>query len=61
MTKQRLPADFKPSADRLFLEKEKWHHRRARMSFTEKIEVLDRLLLMAETLPKLEEGRSRKR
>ena len=43
MTKLRLPADSKAYAELVFREKEKWHRRRARMSFSRKLEVLDQL------------------
>ena len=54
MRKEALPADSKLYSKLVFLEKEKWHRRRERMSFTRKIEVLDRLLKMAVELPKLD-------
>ncbi len=59
MSKERLPASSKRYAKRAFQEKEKLHRRRERMSFTRKLEALDRLLEMAKELPKLhgEEGR----
>ena len=59
MSKERLPASSREYAGCAFVEKEKWHRRRARMSFTRKLEALDRLLEMAKELPKLhdEEGR----
>jgi len=54
MRKGDLPADSRRYAEQAFLEKEKWHDRRERMSLTRKIEVLDRLLRMAKELPKLD-------
>ena len=36
-------AGSKPLSDRLFLEKEKWRRRQARMSFARKLAVLDSL------------------
>ena len=49
-----LPADSRRYTEQAFLEKEKWHRRRERMSLTRKIETLDRLLKMAKDLPRLE-------
>ena len=43
MAKVRLPADSKSYAELVFREKEKWRRRRARMSFSRKLEELDRL------------------
>ena len=40
-------------SERLFLEKEKWHRRQARMSFARKLGVLDELFEMAKDIPKL--------
>ena len=54
MRKVHLPTDSRRYTERAFLEKEKWHRRRERMSLTRKIEVLDRLLLMARDLPRLD-------
>jgi hypothetical protein len=54
MRKGHLPADSKSYAEQAFREKERWHHRRERMSLTRKVEVLDRLLAMARDLPRLE-------
>ena len=54
MKKVHLPNDSRRYTERAFLEKEKWHRRRERMSLTRKIEVLDRLLLLARDLPRLE-------
>ena len=54
MRKVHLPIDSRRYTERAFLEKEKWHRRRERMSLTRKIEVLDRLLLMARDLPRLD-------
>ena len=51
--KKPLPADSKSYSEQAFLEKEKWHRRRARMSFVKKLEALDRLLEMGKQLPKL--------
>jgi hypothetical protein len=53
MKEIRLPADSRRYTERAFLEKEKWHRRRKRMSLTRKIETLDRLLKMAKDLPRL--------
>ena len=54
MPKIHLPAASKRFAEQAFAEKEKWHQRRARMSFTRKIEALDRLLEASKTLPELD-------
>ena len=54
MNREYLPTDSKRYSGRAFSAKEEWHHRRARMSFTRKIDMLDRLLEMSKTLPKLE-------
>jgi len=54
MRKETLPTDSKLYSNLVFLEKEKWRRRRERMSFTRKIEVLDRLLKMAVELPRLD-------
>lgn len=54
-----LPADSRLYAEKAFREKEKWHRRRSRMSLTRKIRALDRLLLMAEEIPRL--GRADKK
>ena len=51
MKKARLPADSKSFLVQAFLEKEKWHHGRARMSLTKKIQALDRLREMQKHLP----------
>ena len=53
MKMKLLPADSKSYTAQAFLEKEKWRHRRARMSFAKKLEALDRLLEMGKQLPKL--------
>ncbi|MCH8189850.1 MAG: hypothetical protein IIB12_05185 [Chloroflexi bacterium] len=44
-----------------FEAKEQWHPQRARMSFTRKILVLDRVLEQAENLPVLQGGRRKSR
>ncbi len=54
MRKKALPADSISYSKQAFLEKANWHRRQERMSLTRKIEVLDRLLQMAQSLPKLE-------
>ena len=51
-----LPADSKGYSDRAFVEKDRWHRQKARMSLTRKIQALDRLLEMAKFLPKLEDA-----
>ena len=53
MTKILLPADSKAYGELAFREKEKWHRRRARMSFARKLEVLDRLRERAREIAKL--------
>ena len=52
MTKVHLPADSKAYGELAFQEKEKWHRRRARMSFSRKLEVLDRLREWAREIAK---------
>ena len=44
-----------------FEAKEQWHLQQARMSFTRKIMVLDRVLEQAENLPVLQVGRRKSR
>ncbi len=51
MAKIKLPADSKAYGEFAFREKEKWHRRRARMSLSRKLEVLDRLREMGKQLP----------
>ena len=53
-TKRPLPAGTKHYSERLFLEKEKWHRRQARMSFARKLRALDELFEGASALPKPE-------
>ena len=53
MKKESLPADSKSYSERAFIEKEKWHLRRVRMSLTRKIQALDRLLEMGKQFPRL--------
>ena len=53
MKKEPLPADSKSYSERAFIEKEKWHRRRVRMSLTRKIQALDRLLEMSKQFPRL--------
>ena len=48
-----MPADSRLYAEKAFREKENWRRRRAHMSLTRKIQALDRLLLMAEEIPRL--------
>ena len=52
MAKGHLPADSKAYGELAFREKEKWHRRRARMSFSRKLEVLDRLRERAREIAK---------
>ena len=58
MKKERLPASSKRYSEQAFVEKEKWHRRRARMSLERKLQALDRLLEMSKYLPKLVAGRT---
>jgi hypothetical protein len=53
MKPKRLPADSTLYAEAIFREKDKYHRRRATMSFARKLEVLDRLINMRRHLPKL--------
>ena len=53
MKKVPLPATSKLYSERAFLEKEKWHRRRARMSLEKKLQVLDRLLESRKSLPRI--------
>ena len=53
MKKERLPATSKLYSEHAFLEKEKWHRRRARMSLAKKLQVLDRLLESRMSLPRI--------
>ena len=50
-----VPSDhgYSALALRLFAAKEEWHEARARLSFSEKLRVLDRLRANAGFLPKL--------
>ena len=52
MAKGDLPADPKAYAELVFREKAKWHRRQARMSFSRKLEVLDRLRERAREIAK---------
>ena len=52
MTKGHLPADSKAYGELAFREKEQWHRRRARMSFSNKLEALDRLREWAREIAK---------
>ena len=52
MAKAHLPASSKAYGELAFREKEKWHRRRARMSFARKLEVLDRLRERAREIAK---------
>lgn len=54
MRREYLPTDSKRYSERACSAKEEWHLCRTRMSFTRKIDMLDRLLEMSKTLPKLE-------
>jgi hypothetical protein len=55
MTMSKLSgAGSKPLSDRLFLEKEKWRRRQARMSFARKLAVLDELYESVSSLPFLD-------
>jgi len=49
-------AGSKHYSERLFLEKEKWHRRQARMSFARKLSVLDDLYESVSSLPVLDRG-----
>ena len=49
-------AGSKHCSERLFLEKEKWHRRQARMSFARKLGVLDELYESVSSLPVLDSG-----
>ena len=53
MKKELLPASSKRYSEQAFVEKEKWHRRRARMSLEKKLQALDRLLEMGKHLPQL--------
>ena len=53
MAKEILPADSKAYGELAFREKAKWHRRRARMSLSRKLEVLDRLRERAREIAKL--------
>ena len=59
MKKELLPASSKRYSEQAFVEKEKWHRRRARMSLEKKLQALDRLREMGKHLPKLVSGRTR--
>ena len=48
--------DSKHLSERLFLEKEKWHRRQARMSFARKLGILDELYESVSSLPVLGSG-----
>ena len=52
MAKVCLPADSRVYAELTFHEKAKWRHRRARMSISRKLEVLDRLRERAREITK---------
>ena len=52
MAKVRLPASSKAYGELAFREKERWHRRRARMSFSRKLEALDRLREWAREIAK---------
>ncbi len=54
MKRVPLPADSRRYAEQAFLAKEQWHRRRARMSFTRKMQAMDRLWEMAKELPRAE-------
>ena len=49
-------AGSRPYSERLFLEKERWHRRQARMSFARKLAVLDSLYESVSSLPVLHSG-----
>jgi len=53
MKKIHLPASSKAYGELAFREKEKWHRRQARMSFSRKLEALDRLRERAREIAKL--------
>ena len=53
MNRAPLPADSKSYTDLAFREKRKLRRRRARMSLTQKFEVLDRLLEMRKQIPRV--------
>jgi len=53
MKKGHLPADSKTYGELAFREKERWHRRRAKMSLSRKLEVLDRLRERGKELAKL--------
>ena len=53
MAKGDLPEDSKAYGEQAFREKAKWHRRQARMSFSRKLEVLDRLRERAREIAKL--------
>lgn len=57
MKKELLPASSKRYSQQAFVEKEKWHRRRARMSLEKKLQSLDRLLEMNRYMPKLVTGK----
>jgi hypothetical protein len=58
--REDLPADSRLYSELAFQQKEKRRRARERMSFTRKIEILDRLLEMSKGLPRLDDtaGRS---
>ena len=60
MKRKDLPADSRRYSQQAFLEKVKWQRRQARMGMERKIEVLDRLLAMAQHLPKLDREDTRR-
>ncbi len=53
MVRARSDHGYSALARKLFASKEEWHRDRARLSFSEKLRVLDRLRADARSLPKL--------
>ena len=58
MATARSDHGYSALARKLFASKEEWHRDRARLSFSEKLRVLDRLRANARSLPKLVHDRS---
>jgi hypothetical protein len=54
MKSRPLPATSRRYSQRAFAAKARWHRRQAQMSFTRKVQALDRLLQAAKRLPRLE-------
>ena len=59
MKQELLPASSKRYSEQAFVEKEKWHRRRARMSLEKKLQSLDRMLETSKNLPKLVKEQTR--